>query len=111
MHNPIKNNNEKRHVKRYGEFVLFYQNVNNADSLVIGSKNPKNKKAWVIPENSAWMYADSQTGQPTLYAIEAALKIRELFGLSGKDAVFKIASAIVDAIPDLINLKPSELLL
>ena len=109
--NLFINNNEKRQVKNFNEFKIFFQYINEEDSMVIGGQNIKYKRAWVIPQSMAWKYADSVSGEPTKYLIESAIKMREFFGLTGKDVVFKIASAIVDSIPDLIELKPSEYLL
>lgn len=90
-----------------GEFRIFYQYVNGEPGMVIASSFMGRRRAWVIGLSSAWKYADSETGAPTAYLIEAAGKIGDLLGLGAdRMTAFRIASAIVDHLPDLLTMPP-----
>jgi len=93
-----------RHV--HEGFIIFYQHVNNEPAMIVGGY--KVKRAWVIPLSMAHMYADSKTGAPTDYLVEAAVRIATLLDLGlTRHRVYTIASAIVDDLPDLLKMPPA----
>jgi hypothetical protein len=64
-----------------------------------------NSGVYVIPQNTAYLYAGSKSGAPTQYLIEDTLEIAKYLGFfPDKTTCFRIAEAIVDAIPDLIRM-------
>ena len=95
----------------YNEFNIFFQYINDEPSMVIGGNKSGCRRAWVIPLSSAWQYADSETGSPTAHLINSSIMIGELLCIGvDKSLVYKIASAIVDALPDLIKMPPNAIL-
>lgn len=59
--------------------------------------------AYVIPQNKACMYVDSKTGQPTKSLIAGASSAAIHMGFyPDQMTCFRIADAIVEAIPDLL---------
>lgn len=99
----------------YGEFSVFGTYIKTTamkdeePAMAIGGKRFDRKTAWVIPLSAAYLYADSTSGAPTEYLVETSRKIANLLGIEGsRGTVFKIASAIVDALPMLIQMPPRE---
>ncbi len=95
--------------KNYNDFVVFFQYVeidkNMEPVMVVGA--PRYKSAYIIPLNVAYKYADSVTGEPTDYLVQAALTIGETLRLGvDKLTVYRICSAIVDNLPDLVSMPP-----
>ncbi len=99
--------------KKYGDFVIFYQYAeiegNQTACMVIGC--PRRRSAYMIPEKNAHLYADSITGEPTDKLIQLAITIADAIGL-GADRynTYRIASAVVDNLPDLIEMPPAPML-
>lgn len=106
-------NNKRPPSKQYPEFTLFYTYVsatNKVDDtepcMCLGRSGIK-RSAWVIPLSSAYMYADSQSGEPTEYLVGKACEIAHHLGMTAdRSTVFKIASVIVDNLSDLIRMPP-----
>jgi hypothetical protein len=64
-----------------------------------------NSGVYVIPQNTAYLYADSKSGAPTPYLVQDTLAIAQHLGFfPDKNTCFRIADAIVDALPDLIRM-------
>jgi hypothetical protein len=94
-------------VHQHGDFRVFYQHVNGEPAMVLASTCWGRRRAWVIGLSHAYKYADAHTGQPTAYLVEASTKIGEMLGLgTDRMTVFRIASAIVDDLPDLLRMPP-----
>lgn len=93
----------------YADFVIFYKYVDGEPAMVLGGKRFDRRKAYIIPLSCAWQYADAETGAPTDYLVALAVKIGDLLGL-GADSktAYRIGSAIVDALPDLIAMPPKQ---
>lgn len=64
--------------------------------------------AFVIALSAAFKYADSKSGAPTQYLIEASVMAARQMGFSPTDtfASRKIAEVIVDSLPDLVDMPP-----
>lgn len=93
--------------QQHGDIRIFYQWVNDEASMILAANRLGRRKAWVIGQSVAHQYADSETGAPTAYLIEAAVKIAEHLGFHpDRSTVFRIASAIVDDLPELIKMPP-----
>lgn len=100
--------------KHYGEFVLGFAYVspsNRRDDMEpcmwLGRATAARRAAWVIPLSSAYAYADSQTGEPTQYLLDRAISICIDLGIAVcRHSTYKIASAIVDNLPLLVEMPP-----
>ncbi len=106
-------NNRRPSGKQFGEFRLFFSyvspttNVEDTEPCMCLGRAGIKRSAWVIPLSAAWMYADSETGEPTEYLIGKAVQIAHHLQLGvTRDTIFKISSAIVDFLPDLIKMPP-----
>lgn len=104
------NNNAPRNHKYYGEFHIFYKNIDSMETMVIRSNNKNIRFEFRIPENLFPLYINPKTGEPDPYLIKTAKHIARLFRLSGTDAIYKIATAIADQTIDFIHMKPSEIM-
>lgn len=109
----MSRNNRRPPGKTYREFNLFFTyvsattNVSDTEPCMCLGRAGVRRSAWVIPLSCAWMYADSETGEPSEYLIGKAVEIADHLGLGvTRDTVFKISSAIVDNLPDLIRMPP-----
>lgn len=106
-------NNKRPSSKTYPEFTLFYSyvspnsNVQDTEPCMCLGRAGIKRSAWVIPLSVAFMYAESDTGEPTDYLVAKAVEIAHHLGLAAdRSTVFKIASVIVDNLPDLIRMPP-----
>ncbi len=100
----------------YGQFKVFYEYVGlpgedeDQPCMCLGSKLWGKRQAWVIPLNMAHQYADSKSGAPTPYLIQASVRICEIFGMGTSwYSVKKVAEAIVDCLPELVAMPPKPL--
>jgi hypothetical protein len=95
----------------YGDFFLFFSYYKDEPVMGIANKTFKKerRRAWIIPLSNAWQYANSQSGEPSPYLVEQSIHIGHLLGL-GNDSrtLYTIASAIVDALSDLIKMPPKR---
>ncbi len=99
--------------KSYREFNLFFSyvspttNVDDTEPCMCLGRAGIRRSAWVIPLSSAYMYADSESGEPSDYLVGKAAEIAHHLGLGvTRDTVFKICSVIVDNLPELIRMPP-----
>lgn len=94
--------------RRSGELFISYQWVNDEPAMLLYPAHPgRNAGAFVLCLSSAYKYADSQTGAPTEYLIKQADVAAEVMGmLPTRDTLRSIASAIVDGLPDLVDMPP-----
>lgn len=99
----------KPKTKQYAGFnILFsYVDVDGDPMPCLAVGNPSKRSCYIIPLESAFKYADSESGEPTPFLAVAAMKIAETIGIyPDKSACFRIASAVVDNLPDLISMPP-----
>lgn len=67
-----------------------------------------NRGSACITLAQAHLYADSMSGAPTMRLIEFARQAANELGLEpSRQNIYAISSAIVDAIPDLVNMPPA----
>lgn len=96
-------------LKSYGEFDILYQYVNEEPALVIRASRflKQRRRAWVITQESAWKYVDTETGEHSQYMHKATSVIATMLGL-GTDinTRFRIAEAILSNLEELINMRP-----
>lgn len=95
--------------KHYAGFIILfdYTQVDNEDIPVMAICNPKNRTSYLIPLPNAYLYANSQTGEPTAYLVESVKRICEALNLHGdRTMLYKMAGAVVDNLPDLIEMPP-----
>lgn len=99
----------KPRMKEYAGFnVLFsYIDQDGEPTPCMALGNPSKRSSFIIPLGSAFKYADSESGEPTSFLALASVKIAESIGLyPDKSTCFRIASAVVDNLPDLIEMPP-----
>jgi len=101
--------------KQYGEFVLGFSWVGERKgeeepSMWLGRRSMGRGRAWIIPLSAAHEYADSQTGEPTRALVQRSYEIAAHLDLQPtRGTLFRIASAIVDNLPDLIRMPEAPL--
>lgn len=97
-------------VKLKGDVVIAYHWVNNEPALVLYKKGAGilgNPGAFVIPLESAFKYADANTGMPTRYAISQAHVAAGVIGFMPDGGIIhRIVDAILDGLIDLIEMPP-----
>lgn len=94
--------------RRKGELFISYQWLNGSPAMLIYPVRPSpGAGCYAIPLESAWKYADSETGAPTLYLIQQAdVAASVMRMLPTRDTIKAIADAIVDGLPDLVEMPP-----
>jgi hypothetical protein len=93
-----------------GDLVVTYQWVNGEPALILFPKRKQtlNSGAFAICLSAAYQYANSD-GSPTPYAISQALRGAEAMGFfPDKMTCIRIVDAIIDGIPDLIEMPPEN---
>lgn len=101
----------KPQMKRYNGFNVLFDYVGQDDEPCMALGNPINRSSYIIPLDSAYKYADSKTGEPTGYLVTASMQIAKALGLfPDKATCFRIAEAVVDNLPDLIEMPPKAVL-
>ena len=95
-------------VRRKGEFVVSYQWINGDPCMLVFPANPgRGAGVFAIALDSAWKYADSQTGGPTHYLFQQADMALEVMGMIATTSALRaVADVIVDGLPDLVEMPP-----
>jgi len=106
--------------RRYGDLLVRFQYVK-ADSREIGGEHepalvlcrPQRSKvraAWVIMLSAAYKYVDDgETGRHSKYMVDVSESIAKMLHLpSDRHSRFLIAEAILDSLPDLLDMPPWE---
>jgi hypothetical protein len=95
--------------RTHGELFVSYQWVNDEPAMLIFPTRPIDQAGcFAIALSSAWKYADSTTGGPTEYLFEQADNAARVMGMfQTKDTLRKIATVIVDGLPDLVDMPPA----
>lgn len=100
--------------KKYGDFVVFFKHIEFKDNqgrmepcMII--RSPRYKRSFIIPMENAHLYADSISGEPTKELVMLAVTVAKCIGIGdSKSNCYRVASAIVDNLPDLIEMPPHE---
>jgi hypothetical protein len=94
--------------RRAGDIFISYQWVNEEPAMLLYPARPgPGAGVYAIALSSAWRYADSDTGMPTHYLIQQADVAAEVMGMLATTSTLRaIADAIVDGLPDLVEMPP-----
>lgn len=66
-------------------------------------------RSFMIALSAAYLYADSESGQPTPYLLQRAFTVASVLGLHpDRSTIRRICDAIVDNLPELIRMPPWE---
>jgi len=97
-------------VRQHGDIAVAFQWVNEEPAMILfpARRSLPGAGAFVIAISAAFKYADSKTGAPTPYLVQASVQAAGQLGFSKTDtfAARKIAEVIVDGLPDLIDMPP-----
>lgn len=67
------------------------------------------RSSWAIQLEAAYKYVDANTGAPSRWLLDNIPRILDYTGMSNDHTTaFRVCSAIVDAIPDLLEMPPWE---
>ncbi len=97
-------------VRRSGDIGISYHWVNDEPAMILfpAKRSGPTTGAFVICMSAAWQYANSD-GHPNLaYMVPTAAKAAKQMGFTSTDtfAVKAIIDAIIDGIPDLLDMPP-----
>lgn len=99
-------------VRVKGDVVVAYHWINHEPAMVLFKHRAgiaMNPGAFVLPLESAFKYADSKTGGPTIYAIQQAANAAHVMGFfPDKFIVTRIVDVIMDGMLDLIEMPPEH---
>ena len=97
-------------VRAHGDVGVSFQWVNDEAAMILfpARRSLPGAGAYVICLSAAFKYANSVTGEPTPFLIEASVVAAKQMGFSPTDtfACRKIAEVIVDSLPDLVSMPP-----
>lgn len=95
-------------VRQAGPVVVAYHWIGGEPAMAIFPSLPRHGAGtFVIPLDQAWAYADSKTGAPTPYLLEATIRAADVLCMDQDRSTLRaIADAIVDGLPDLIVMPP-----
>jgi len=97
-------------VRRHGDIGVSFQWVNEEPAMILfpANRSLPGAGAFVICLSAAFKYADSKSGAPTPYLIQAAAQAATQLGFMATDtfALRRIADVIVDSLPDLVDMPP-----
>lgn len=97
--------------KDYSTFVIIfsYMEINGENVPVMAICGKKSKRSYIIPLANAYQFADSITGEPTDYLVLTAKTVGEALNIGvDKHICYEICSAIVDNLPDLVEMPPAQ---
>lgn len=97
-------------VRQHGDIGVSFQWVNDEPAMILfpARRSLPGAGAYVICLSAAFKYADSKTGAPTPFLVQASVMAAKQLGFSPTDtfAARKIAEVIVDSLPDLVDMPP-----
>lgn len=97
-------------VRQHGDIGVSFQWVNEEPAMILfpARRSLPCAGAYVIALSAAFKYADSRTGGPTQYLVQASFLAAQQLGFAKTDtfAARKIAEVIVDSLPDLVEMPP-----
>lgn len=97
-------------VRQHGDIGVSFQWVNDEASMILfpARRSLPGAGAYVIGLSAAFKYANSKTGEPTPFLVQASVLAAKQLGFSPTDtfACRKIAEVIVDSLPDLVGMPP-----
>ena len=97
-------------VRSHGDIGVAFQWVNEEPAMILfpARRSLPGAGAFVLDLSSAFKYANSQSGEPTLYLVKQSIAIAKHLGFGATDtyAARKIAGVIVDSLPDLLSMPP-----
>lgn len=90
-------------IRRKGDLMISFQHVNGEEAMILYPARPRmGAGGYCICLSAAWKYADEKG--LALGAIRAAEVMG--FGRYDRSALFRIKDAILENLPDLVNMKP-----
>jgi hypothetical protein len=95
--------------RQTGDIGVSYQWVNDEPAMILFPARHAlpGHGAYVVCLSAAFKYADSKTGGPTPYLIEAAKHAADVMGMfPDQFTLRRIADVIVDGLPDLVDMPP-----
>lgn len=97
-------------VRQHGDIAVSFQWVNEEPAMILfpARRSLPGAGAYVICLSAAFKYANSKTGAPTPFLVQASVMAAKQLGFTATDtfAARKIAEVIVDSLPDLIDMPP-----
>lgn len=97
-------------VRQHGDIGVSFQWVNEEPAMILfpARRSLPGSGAYVICLSAAFKYADSKTGAPTPFLVQASAMAVKQLGFMETDsfAARKIAEVIVDSLPDLVDMPP-----
>lgn len=97
-------------VRQHGDIGVSFQWVNDEPAMILfpARRSLPGAGAYVICLSAAFKYANSKTGAPTPFLVQASMVAAQQLGFMATDtfAGRKIAEVIVDSLPDLIDMPP-----
>lgn len=94
----------------YSSFVVIfgYAEINANNTPIMALCGKRSRRSYYIPLDNAHQFADSISGEPTDYLMMAAVTIASVLGLGADKFIIKeICDAIVDSLPDLLQMPPA----
>lgn len=88
--------------------VMFdYIDMNNEMTAVMAICGKRSRSSYLIPLSNAYMFADSISGEPTDHLLITVRTIAESLNLGNDRYIYReLADAVVDALPELIQMPP-----
>jgi hypothetical protein len=101
-------------VRRHGDIVVAFhwvgagQDAEEEPAMVLYPAIPsKGAGCVIICLSAAYKYADSRTGEPTVYLLQRLTQFAKQMGMViTSSAMRKIADVVVDSLPDLLIMPP-----
>ncbi len=97
-------------VRQHGDIGVSFQWVNDEPAMILfpARRSLPGAGAYVICLSAAFKYANSNTGGPTPFMVQAAAMAAKQLGFTSSDtfAARKIAEVILDSLPDLVDMPP-----
>lgn len=92
----------------YGDIFVALHWINGEPTLCVAPTYRMGTGAYAIPLQCAHAYADSASGEPSPYLVGQSIVAAKQLGFSGSDtfAAKKIARAIVECLPELVEMPP-----
>lgn len=88
--------------------ILFdYTKINNEMTAVMAICGKRSRSSYLIPLANAYMFANSISGEPTDHLLLTVKAIANSLNLGNDKFIYhELAGAIVDALPELIEMPP-----
>ena len=97
--------------KDYSSFVIIfgYAEIEGEQEAIMAVCGKKSRRSYYIPLKNAYQFADSISGEPTDHLLVTAITIGSALVIGeDKYIVKEIADAVVDNLPELIEMPPPK---